>query len=693
MRRHFPLAACLILPVFCGLAHAHGGTYRGPGVPTPPASPRPGDVAPQEVGRRANVGGARAPESFSLPLPEDSSASQRAGWAFFGGPTAQPEPLRWEAWWGFNRDEFLRLKERLHTADVLVGSDLAFLGARAFAPGELKPADDVVFGRVAPVLVELLEQERSCELVSGALVALAKVGDAPGKHEVARRIAPHLAHANQEVAETAAIALGILGDPGQVELLREVLEARVEALRERGLELRSAPSERTRAFAAYGLGLVGQRHDGPVRERIVGVLGRWLRERRPSVAQDDLPVACVVALGLVPLPTDPFCLPPVAAVPRPERMCSFEEQVQWLLCMLEDPHEDARVRAHVPVALARLFDSPQGRRSVLRRRVGERIAARLSSASDEHVDVRHGCAIALGHLLTAGPEDAQGRALLRALEGELHDPALSCLAWISLARASCRPGFDAEPFEALGAGPDGTRTFLIERLAAAGSAQRCYAALALGLVERGADEAGVERAERSLRALRSALEVAGSPDEIGAFATALGLARDRGASEGLRQALERTSEAQARGHVAVALGMVGDEGSTPRLRELVRSSRFQPALVRQAALALGLLGDKEVVPLLLGMLARAPSLSSQAALASALGLIGDARSLDGLMAMARERGQRTDLARAFAAVALGMCADKEQLPWNSRLASDANFRAVTSTLHAPETGKGILDIL
>jgi hypothetical protein len=63
------------------------------------------------------------------------------------------------------------------------------------------------------------------------------------------------------------------------------------------------------------------------------------------------------------------------------------------------------------------------------------------------------------------------------------------------------------------------------------------------------------------------------------------------------------------------------------------------------------------------------------------------------MAMAADREQSTDLARAFAAVALGMCGDKEILPWNAKLAADANYRANTSTLYSPDTGTGILDIL
>ena len=91
--------------------------------------------------------------------------------------------------------------------------------------------------------------------------------------------------------------------------------------------------------------------------------------------------------------------------------------------------------------------------------------------------------------------------------------------------------------------------------------------------------------------------------------------------------------------------------------------------------------------------ARRPPRPTRAAIASALGLIGDRRSIEPLLAMLSDREHCTDLARAFAAVALGMCCDKELLPWNAKLAADSNYRASTATLYSPDTGTGILDIL
>ena len=91
------------------------------------------------------------------------------------------------------------------------------------------------------------------------------------------------------------------------------------------------------------------------------------------------------------------------------------------------------------------------------------------------------------------------------------------------------------------------------------------------------------------------------------------------------------------------------------------------------------------------MLENAKGLSSQAALASALGAIGDSRSIEPLIEMLADK-QKTDTARGFAAVALGIVCDKESLPWNSKISCGINYRANTTTL-AGEGGTGILDIL
>ena len=121
-----------------------------------------------------------------------------------------------------------------------------------------------------------------------------------------------------------------------------------------------------------------------------------------------------------------------------------------------------------------------------------------------------------------------------------------------------------------------------------------------------------------------------------------------------------------------------------------KKSKYQPELLRSAAVGLGLLGDKQLVPDLIEMLANAQGLSAQAAISSALGFIGDSRSLDPLITML-EDSQKTDLARGFAAVALGIVADKEELPWNSKVAVGINYRANTTTL--TDQKGGILDIL
>ena len=82
----------------------------------------------------------------------------------------------------------------------------------------------------------------------------------------------------------------------------------------------------------------------------------------------------------------------------------------------------------------------------------------------------------------------------------------------------------------------------------------------------------------------------------------------------------------------------------------------------------------------------------QAAIASGLGFIGDSRSIDPLVAMLKRKEGLTDTARGFSAVALGIVADKELLPWNAKLSADMNYRASVSTLQG-EGGTGILDIL
>ena len=128
------------------------------------------------------------------------------------------------------------------------------------------------------------------------------------------------------------------------------------------------------------------------------------------------------------------------------------------------------------------------------------------------------------------------------------------------------------------------------------------------------------------------------------------------------------------------------------ITEIVKDSTYRPQLLQQASIALGLLGDQNVVQDLIDTLANSKSLATQAALSAALGFIGDKRSIDPLVEMLGNKNL-TDRARGFAAVALGIVADKEELPWNSKIAQNLNYIASTQTLNDNAGGTGILNIL
>jgi HEAT repeat protein len=147
---------------------------------------------------------------------------------------------------------------------------------------------------------------------------------------------------------------------------------------------------------------------------------------------------------------------------------------------------------------------------------------------------------------------------------------------------------------------------------------------------------------------------------------------------------------ESRGHAAIALGLMNERSAIARISDIAKHAKFQPALLRSCAVALGLLGDAQLVPDLIEMLSTATSLSTQAAISGALGTIGDSRTVPPLLELLGNK-QVTELARAFGAVALGIVADKEDLPWNAKISVGSNYCANPASL---TDGKGgILDIL
>jgi hypothetical protein len=247
-----------------------------------------------------------------------------------------------------------------------------------------------------------------------------------------------------------------------------------------------------------------------------------------------------------------------------------------------------------------------------------------------------------------------------------------------------------------GAAQDGiehARAFLVEQLLDGRKWLRPWAALASGVLAWNIQQR--EGAHPVLETLRRVLG-RGLQDErrhesIGAYALAAGLARDLDSTTHLMKLLEKSLPDTTRGEVALALALLGHAEAVEPLRTIVQEARYRPELLRLGAIALGILGDKDVGSLLAGMLSDARSLATQSAIASALGYVGDRRAIDPLLALLQSR-LATERARAFAAVALGNVADKEVLPWNAKLGVGINYRAAPPSLSDPQTGNGILDL-
>jgi HEAT repeat protein len=673
----------------------HGGTYRGPGDTVPPGGGGGGGGGgPSSPGPSGPSTGGPAGPSGPGPAtggPSTGGAAGRGAGPITGGQGSGADLTTWEFWWGFNKDPYLNLKSRVHAGVVSGGGEDFFMGGGTSdkQKNALKPNEETVRTKVVPALKEALEKERSNDIVTGALIALGKIGDIrseEGTSEFEPAIAKFLKDSNQEIAETAAVALGILANEASVKTLKDLALDTPEG---RKLVDSNEVKYRTRAFAAYGLGLIGYTTGkNEVRQEIARTLIDILQ--KPETSTRDVKVAALVALGLVPIDVDTS----ESADSQTEHSASRQTQIKYIRRFFQDQNNHQLIRAHAPTALARLLQSRKGAlEDSIPADVKEGIAKSFLDAinknSKEKIEVQQSCVLALGQIGDTDNDkvDADIRKALRAVPNDFSDIQAKNFAMIAVAQVGGRPG-KAEGNEE---GQKECRNFLLETLTKGKGGLKPWAGIAVGVMERAiADHQGLPNAT-ARQELRDQLKGAGSPDQVGAFSIGLGICEDLESKPLLEEKLDKTSEANARGYVAVGLGLINATTSIKKIQDIVKESKYKPDLLKQAAIGLGLLGDKELVPELVKMLEDAKGLSSQAAIASALGFIGDSRSIDPLVAMLKRKDGLTDSARGFAAVALGIVADKELFPWNSKISTNINYRANTPTLTGD--GTGILDIL
>ena len=644
------LSAALALAASAALLHAHGGQYRGPGNVTPPAPTATASSPSAPTGNGTGGTATSQPVDTTKPArgatpPTGAGVSAASRGPARRGVMIDEDLGRWEFWWEFGKDPYLQLREsiRVHAAGR---AEDRFTDRRlAAAPGATARPTKADLDEVVSQLEQILGSQPDRDAASACMVALAKIGAANRPKGHLRLLAPYLAGADQELRETAALALGIQGlaDDATLSTLVGLVRDDESGRRATG---DVAVNERTRAFAAYALGLLRRRIGAAdLIEQIDAPLRDVLAE--PTRHGRDLKVAAVEALGLA---NDGQAIG--------DRLHAAAKSIQALGDYYRSDlgAGEHLLQAHCPPAIARQLAGQPRVQAYWRDLFRADLAASLAGAETPpragNAFVAQSCAIALGELCeawTAAEGDTAACAsLLLDCYRRHKDQQTRCFALMALARI----------------GGDRARDALLAELRSASKAlERPWVAMALGV----------------WTARRAAMEAADPQDA------------DLAGPMLRRQLAEHRNRDDAAGYLALALGLLRDRTSIADVRGLLTDASRRPFVVLQCSRALGLMTDDSVAPMLCAQLqSEGASLVRLSAAAAALGTLGDRRSIPLLLQLARD-AQQPALSRAFAIVALGSVCDDAAMPWNAAYASPTNYRAAVDTL--TDGARGILDIL
>jgi HEAT repeat protein len=650
---------------------AHGGTYKGPGDTVPPGGAPAAPAAPSSPSSPSTPSTPSSPSTPATPATPASPGTPGTPSAPGKGPTTGPsgppptDTTTWVFWWEFNKDRFLNLKAKVHDSGtqtdgtgVLVG-----LGGGAKVANTQAPTKPQIQNIIVPALQALVETEDDRDIATAVMIALAKIGEQPEK---AREIfTKNLDAQVQEVSETSALSYGILKDELSIPLLIGLLQDSKEAQKSVG---RSEVPVRSRTFATYSLGLIGRAStDEKIKMEVADLLFNFLIT--DTSASKDIRVACVISLGILELPEP-------------------TELVAKLGEILAADQEDELVLAHIPNAMAKLLANvPPG--DATRDQTIDSFLEILKNKKRKTL-IRQSTVQAIGMVATAN--DPRNKEIFKVLENtadKAKDQQMKHYSAISMAYLGV-----ADP------DPDGTlkvvTEYLMDNMKKSSTPYEPWCGLALGVMAFMLNDAGQAIHPSAMDATLDKFRKTKSPESKASYAIALGLMGNEQAKNDIRDSMDRVSETTYRGYAAIALGLLNAKEHMAYISEIVEESKREPDLLKQASIGLGLMKDRNAVSKLLGYLnpedGKKPRLAVLSAVATALGFIGDKNSVQPLVdTMGNDR--ITALGRAFAAVSLGMVADKDALPWNSVFGENLNYMAAVSTLVDQQTGTGILDIL
>jgi HEAT repeat protein len=677
-----------LVTIVAGKALAHGGGHAPPTPPPPVHHPPSGPPAPVHPGNPGSpntppVGGGPkspppGPTSPTAPRNGPVTPANPAG-----GPTSPTAPgaspltpgmdsgpnfESWIYWWAFNKDRFLKLREKIGKVDgPITGGDSGgedLLGGKDVR-SSMHPTREQLAAEVTPVLLGLLNKESDATMLNACAISLAKIGENDGA--VLEKLSKLLSHSNMTVAENAALSLGILGSTDAIQTLKSVYLDDAA-----GRKIAGDKSEvpwRVRTMAAYGLGLAASHTRNPHHHKNIQqtLLTPFKSGDSIRASQRDVGVASILALSMVP---DLEGLAPAIL----ENYFLSHAANEELLC------------AHIPGSVARIYRTlKQNDRARYAQFLLKTMPDPAASGKDEaarNLPRLARCGVAIGLGMVTDFDDPFAPAVIRTLKNAATEqlsryPETAYLSLIALGEiaGTTDPGGDIEKF-------------LVERVMAQSGrvTTRAWSALALGVE-------GYKQNERRGGAIKEKDPLAGileerminikDPEQRAAMAVALGLRGAKPAAASFTKCLADVKVEDFRGFFALALGLTGAREAAPMMLDLLKENVRKPGVFQQCAIGLGLMGVKEVVPVLVDVLrdARNKSFVVQSAVADSLGYVGDYRALRAVLAVLKDENREfTNSARTFAAVALGLIGDKDMEPWNAKISTNINYFAFVETL-------------
>ena len=656
MKLYWILFVCIAGVLLCNEALvAHGGSYMGPGgtvapssqppgSPTPPPAPTPSpSPSPTPTPTPTPYPGGASPTPSPTPSPVPSGASPAAGMpgrsAGASGTSVQRRNIRsaqasfqdWDFWWGFNKDQYLKLKENLYNQRVDSETADFFFGRRTQhgAKDTCRPTPEFIRVNLIPRFLEALGADQP-DIRDSACVALGKVGGATEVPHLVRMVRDKV----KSVREGAVIGLGLLQVQESIPPLLAILEVTREGQKIRNRE----PEYRLRAFAATSLGLIGDNDKGEVKN----LLKRISADKHIN---RNITVNCTIGLGL--LKGDP----------------AYLEDITSHLDMLatRNARKNDWIRAHAVVALGRIHE-----RNKLQ--VDEGILKRIACLArrDRSNHVRRSAIIVLGSLVKNPDAQPKIVKLLRSEFARGKDNQCRHFAAISLGQIGGEAAFKTL-----------RRGVLQER-----NQRGAYAALGLAILceKLLEDKTHLDRRLSGLNTLRAGFAKMRSPQIKGGMAIALGIARDYNAGQLLLTTMKKSQDIALRGYLAIALGMINYTNAVEYLTHMLDASTNLPLLKQQVAIGLGLMGTREIIPPLINSMKNASSTYAMGSVTKALGLIGDRTAIQPLVDLMIHLKAKV-LARSFACVALGTIGEDAAIPVLATIAANHNYLASTEALN------------